>query len=682
MAPPPPRERRGHDHSSRSATARGAARLDPRPARRDGRAPRDRGRVSSGWPGAGRGSACAGRRRSSSTPSRACSSRWRRGRSGRRATRSSRSAWPRRRSSRCRRSTSRASRRARCAAARPVTAFEVVQGAVAVLLGLRRRDARARARTACRRAAPARSRSLLGVLCYGAAFVGRRAPAGPGPQLLPVLDGGRAADAGGNGAPRDRGPRWPSRGSLLGLAAAWLGRRFGRMTLRVHAALYLRGGRAAHGPRRRRAPARWAASASVALPPLAWVAASRRSRPGPCSRPIRGAPRAGAARAPQLLLAAARRPRRRQGRAGRAVAAAGRAARRRTPRRRRSCARPCSPRSRSASPSAPARLGLAELRLARLPGRRARRPEAADAGPAPGPPGDARREPRPVRPRARARCRGSRRSASSVAELRTSAVRDGRHPMPMVRAARLEAVAGERGGPFPVMLLHRPRMSAPPRPHCDFDPDDLHTRLRIRVPGRVDAITPAVEQVMAEARPWSARSGKEFEIETALREALANAIRHGCRNDETKSVEVCVACDETRGMLIVVRDPGPGFDPGEIPSPTIGHERLPPPRARDLPDQPADGRGLVRQERHRDPDAQALGGRPARADPVMQRVVASTGAGEGPQQVHLARPAVLRQDAERQEASADSARGPDRPCPRRAVAVRRSGAKAPREEHL
>jgi serine/threonine-protein kinase RsbW len=31
-----------------------------------------------------------------------------------------------------------------------------------------------------------------------------------------------------------------------------------------------------------------------------------------------------------------------------------------------------------------------------------------------------------------------------------------------------------------------------------------------------------------------------------------------------------VACDESKGMLIVVRDPGPGFDPAAIPSPTVG----------------------------------------------------------------------------------------------------------------
>jgi serine/threonine-protein kinase RsbW len=113
-------------------------------------------------------------------------------------------------------------------------------------------------------------------------------------------------------------------------------------------------------------------------------------------------------------------------------------------------------------------------------------------------------------------------------------------------------------------------MTAHRLPHCDFDAEDLQTRLRIQVPGRLDAITPAVEQVMGEVHAMECSKGKEFEIETALREALANAIRHGCAHDETKSVEVCVACEDTKGMLIVVRDPGPGFDPANIPSPTVG----------------------------------------------------------------------------------------------------------------
>ena len=104
----------------------------------------------------------------------------------------------------------------------------------------------------------------------------------------------------------------------------------------------------------------------------------------------------------------------------------------------------------------------------------------------------------------------------------------------------------------------------------EFDPERLLPTLRLRIPGRLEAISPAVERMMLEVRAMECSKGKEFEIETALREALANAVRHGCGNDANKEVEACVACDESRGMLIVVRDPGPGFDPADIPSPTVG----------------------------------------------------------------------------------------------------------------
>jgi serine/threonine-protein kinase RsbW len=113
-------------------------------------------------------------------------------------------------------------------------------------------------------------------------------------------------------------------------------------------------------------------------------------------------------------------------------------------------------------------------------------------------------------------------------------------------------------------------MTTWPLPRVDFDPECLQPRLRVRIAGRLEAISPAVERMMAEVQAMECSRGREFEIETALREALANAVRHGCGNDATKEVEACVACDESRGMLIVVQDPGLGFDPRAIPSPTIG----------------------------------------------------------------------------------------------------------------
>jgi serine/threonine-protein kinase RsbW len=114
-------------------------------------------------------------------------------------------------------------------------------------------------------------------------------------------------------------------------------------------------------------------------------------------------------------------------------------------------------------------------------------------------------------------------------------------------------------------------MTAPRLDRVDFDPERLHSRLSVRISGRLDAVSPAVDQMMREVQRMECSRGKEFEIETALREAIANAVRHGCGNDGEKEVEAWVGCDETRGMLIVVRDPGPGFDPATIPSPIVGH---------------------------------------------------------------------------------------------------------------
>lgn len=108
----------------------------------------------------------------------------------------------------------------------------------------------------------------------------------------------------------------------------------------------------------------------------------------------------------------------------------------------------------------------------------------------------------------------------------------------------------------------------------EFESDQLERRLDVEVPGRYEAISPVVDRVLGLVQTMGCVKGKEFHVETALREALANAIRHGCGGDPDKSVQVCVACDEERGMLIIVRDPGPGFDPRRLPSPVRGQNIL------------------------------------------------------------------------------------------------------------
>lgn len=107
-------------------------------------------------------------------------------------------------------------------------------------------------------------------------------------------------------------------------------------------------------------------------------------------------------------------------------------------------------------------------------------------------------------------------------------------------------------------------------PEHDFDPEKLSLRVRVTLAADRRAVDPVVEQVMQAVREMKSVNGKEEAIELALQEALANAVVHGAKEDPSKVVECVVMCDEQRGLLIIVRDPGEGFDPQAIPTCTMG----------------------------------------------------------------------------------------------------------------
>ena len=107
-------------------------------------------------------------------------------------------------------------------------------------------------------------------------------------------------------------------------------------------------------------------------------------------------------------------------------------------------------------------------------------------------------------------------------------------------------------------------------PEFEFDAAELILRHELTIPGTVEAVEPTVQWIMQEIRGMECAAGKEFEIELALQEALANAVVHGCKEDPGKEAQVSVGCDKERGVLIVVRDPGSGFDPEQLPSPVVG----------------------------------------------------------------------------------------------------------------
>ena len=58
----------------------------------------------------------------------------------------------------------------------------------------------------------------------------------------------------------------------------------------------------------------------------------------------------------------------------------------------------------------------------------------------------------------------------------------------------------------------------------------------------------------------------------AVREAVTNAVIHGNRQDENKTVDVTLK-STAEAVEISVHDQGPGFNPEEIPDPTA-HENI------------------------------------------------------------------------------------------------------------
>jgi anti-sigma regulatory factor (Ser/Thr protein kinase) len=90
-------------------------------------------------------------------------------------------------------------------------------------------------------------------------------------------------------------------------------------------------------------------------------------------------------------------------------------------------------------------------------------------------------------------------------------------------------------------------------------------------PAAISTVTDGVAQAL-QNKPGVV--GHEFEIELALQEALANAIRHGCQGDPTKFIQCCVTYEGAGDVLIVVRDPGPGFEVDGVPNPLEGSNVL------------------------------------------------------------------------------------------------------------
>jgi anti-sigma regulatory factor (Ser/Thr protein kinase) len=105
-------------------------------------------------------------------------------------------------------------------------------------------------------------------------------------------------------------------------------------------------------------------------------------------------------------------------------------------------------------------------------------------------------------------------------------------------------------------------------PHCSS------CELNIVIPAAPSAMAKVHSGMNAllASRHWP--EAEAMKVELALQEGLANAIRHGCKNDPTKQVQCLVSFDEAGGLVIVIRDPGEGFDVERVPDPLTGDNVL------------------------------------------------------------------------------------------------------------
>jgi len=89
----------------------------------------------------------------------------------------------------------------------------------------------------------------------------------------------------------------------------------------------------------------------------------------------------------------------------------------------------------------------------------------------------------------------------------------------------------------------------------------------LRLPSRIES----VEEAALEAGKFAELSGFDADfisaVDLAVRESVANAVKHGNKFDETKKVEIIFE-SSAEGIEVSVRDFGPGFAPDEIPDPT------------------------------------------------------------------------------------------------------------------
>ncbi|HJT67577.1 MAG TPA: ATP-binding protein [Pyrinomonadaceae bacterium] len=93
------------------------------------------------------------------------------------------------------------------------------------------------------------------------------------------------------------------------------------------------------------------------------------------------------------------------------------------------------------------------------------------------------------------------------------------------------------------------------------------------MPSRIETVAIAAAAVAEFIGRFGVSDDAAFGIDMAVREAVTNAVVHGNRQDETKTVDI-VLTSSPDAVEIRVHDQGPGFNPEDVPDPTANENIL------------------------------------------------------------------------------------------------------------
>ena len=93
------------------------------------------------------------------------------------------------------------------------------------------------------------------------------------------------------------------------------------------------------------------------------------------------------------------------------------------------------------------------------------------------------------------------------------------------------------------------------------------------MPSRIETVAAAAAAVAEFAGRFGVSDDALFGIDMAVREAVTNAVLHGNRQDENKTVDL-VLKSSPDAVEISVHDQGPGFNPSDVPDPTAAENIL------------------------------------------------------------------------------------------------------------